>query len=107
MLSRPGQADRRESTVAAGKDKKTGGAPAKLPRQVYERELYRLQGELVKMQGWMRATGARMVVIFEDRDAAGKGGTIKRVAEYLNPRVAPIVALPAPGERERGQWYFQ
>ncbi len=80
---------------------------AKLPREVYERELYRLQGELVKMQGWMRSTGARMVVIFEGRDAAGKGGTIKRVAEFLNPRSAPVVALPAPGERERGQWYFQ
>jgi polyphosphate kinase 2 len=79
----------------------------KLPREAYERELYRLQGELVKMQGWMRETGARMVVIFEGRDAAGKGGTIKRVAEYLNPRSAPVVALPAPGERERGQWYFQ
>jgi len=81
--------------------------PVKVPREVYERELYRLQGELVKMQGWMHATGARMVVIFEGRDAAGKGGTIKRVAEYLNPRSAPVVALPAPGERERGQWYFQ
>jgi len=91
----------------AGKDEKPAGAPAKLPRQVYERELFRLQGELVKMQGWLRATGARIVVIFEGRDAAGKGGTIKRVAEYLNPRVASIVALPAPTERERGQWYFQ
>jgi polyphosphate kinase len=92
------------------KDKKPArlaGTSAKLPRQVYKRELYRLQGELVKMQGWMRATGARMVVIFEGRDAAGKGGTIKRVAEFLNPRSAPVVALPAPGERERGQWYFQ
>ena len=88
------------------KDKNTP-RPVKLPRAAYERELYRLQGELVKMQGWMRATGARMVVIFEGRDAAGKGGTIKRVAEYLNPRSAPVVALPAPGERERGQWYFQ
>ena len=91
----------------AGKVKKPVDVPAKLPRQVYERELYRLQGELVKMQGWMRATGARMVVIFEGRDAAGKGGTIKRVAEYLNPRGAPVVALPAPTERERGEWYFQ
>ncbi len=92
------------------KDKKPhrpASTSAKLPRGVYERELYRLQGELVKMQGWMRATDARMVVIFEGRDAAGKGGTIKRVAEYLNPRSAPVVALPAPGERERGQWYFQ
>ena len=88
------------------KDKNTS-RPVKLPREAYERELYRLQGELVKMQGWMRETGARMVVIFEGRDAAGKGGTIKRVAEYLNPRSAPVVALPAPGERERGQWYFQ
>ena len=93
--------------MVAGKDKKPAGAPAKLSRQVYERELYRLQGELVKMQGWMRATGARMVAIFEGRDAAGKGGTIKRVAEYLNPRSARIAALPAPTEREHGQWYFQ
>jgi polyphosphate kinase 2 len=74
---------------------------------LYETELYRLQGELVKMQEWMRAEGARIVVIFEGRDAAGKGSTIKRVAAYLNPRVAQIVALPAPTERERGQWYFQ
>ena len=79
----------------------------RLPRQLYETELYRLQGELVKVQEWTRATGARIVVIFEGRDAAGKGSTIKRVAEYLNPRVARIVALPAPTERERSQWYFQ
>jgi polyphosphate kinase 2 len=82
------------------------GTP-KMPRQLYETELYRLQGELVKMQEWMRAEGARIVVIFEGRDAAGKGGTIQRVAQYLNPRVARIVALPAPTERERTQWYFQ
>jgi len=82
-------------------------APRKLPRQLYEAELYRLQGELVKMQEWLRAEGARMVVIFEGRDAAGKGSTIKRVAQYLNPRAAQIVALPAPTEREKGQWYFQ
>ena len=86
---------------------KGGGGPRKLPRQLYETELFRLQGELVKMQEWMRTEGARIVVIFEGRDAAGKGGTIKRVAQYLNPRVARIVALPAPTERERTQWYFQ
>ncbi len=80
---------------------------SKLPRELYENELYRLQGELVKMQEWMRTAGARMVVIFEGRDAAGKGGTIKRVAEYMNPRSARIVALPAPTEREKTQWYFQ
>jgi polyphosphate kinase 2 len=79
----------------------------KLPRELYETELFRLQGELVKMQGWMRTAGARIVVIFEGRDAAGKGGTIKRVAEYMNPRSAQIVALPAPTERETTQWYFQ
>ena len=89
----------------AGKD--SDQATRKLPRQLYETELYRLQGELVKMQEWMRIEGARIVVIFEGRDAAGKGSTIKRVNEYLNPRVARIVALPAPTERERSQWYFQ
>jgi polyphosphate kinase 2 len=81
--------------------------PRKLPRQLYETELFRLQGELVKMQEWMRTEGARIVVIFEGRDAAGKGGTIQRVAQYLNPRAARITALPAPTERERTQWYFQ
>ena len=97
-----------------GKDKGQGKKPPrqldgnhKLPRRVYESELLRLQGELVKIQEWMRATGARIVVIFEGRDAAGKGGTIKRVAEFLNPRVARIAALPAPTERERTEWYFQ
>jgi polyphosphate kinase len=83
------------------------GGPQKLPRRVYETELFRLQGELVSIQEWMRSTGARIVVIFEGRDAAGKGGTIKRVAAFLNPRVARIAALPAPTERERTQWYFQ
>ncbi|MEV0371257.1 polyphosphate kinase 2 [Streptomyces sp. NPDC050636] len=81
--------------------------PDKLPRAMYERELFRLQTELVKLQAWVRAEGARLVVIFEGRDAAGKGSTIKRVAEHLNPRVARIVALPRPTERERTQWYFQ
>jgi polyphosphate kinase 2 len=79
----------------------------RLPKAAYERELYRLQNELVRLQEWVRAEGARLVVIFEGRDAAGKGGTIKRVTEYLNPRVARIAALPVPTERERGQWYFQ
>jgi polyphosphate kinase 2 len=79
----------------------------KVPRKVYERELERLQGELVKMKEWARTTGERLVVLFEGRDAAGKGGAIKRITEYLNPRVARIVALPAPTEREKGEWYFQ
>ncbi|MFI1648561.1 polyphosphate kinase 2 [Streptomyces avidinii] len=78
-----------------------------LKKAVYESELLRLQTELVKLQEWVRAEGARLVVVFEGRDAAGKGGTIKRVAEHLNPRVARIAALPTPTERERTQWYFQ
>src|SRR3954453_8028300 len=79
----------------------------RLPKKVYEAELFRLQGELVKLQEWVKVEGARVVVVFEGRDAAGKGSTIKRVTEYLNPRLARIAALPAPTERERGQWYFQ
>ena len=78
-----------------------------LHRKAYERELFRLQSELAVMQEWVKQSGARMVVIFEGRDAAGKGGAVRRITEYLNPRVARIVALPAPTERQRGQWYFQ
>jgi polyphosphate kinase len=84
-----------------------GRRPDRIPRKVYEKELARLQLELVKLQEWVREEGSRVVVVFEGRDAAGKGSTIKRVTEYLNPRVARIVALPAPTERARGQWYFQ
>ncbi|MFB4316083.1 polyphosphate kinase 2 [Actinomadura sp. 21ATH] len=79
----------------------------RMPRKIYERELYRLQGELVKLQEWVRAEGARLVVVFEGRDAAGKGGAIRRVSQYLNPRFARIAALPAPTHREASQWYFQ
>jgi polyphosphate kinase 2 len=81
--------------------------PSELPKKVYERELRRLQAELVKVQEWVKAEGQRIVVVFEGRDAAGKGGTIKRITQYLNPRVARIAALPMPTERQRGQWYFQ
>jgi polyphosphate kinase len=94
----------------AGKAGKSGAndiADKRLRRRVYERELFRLQAELVKLQEWMRTSGARVVVIFEGRDAAGKGSTIKRVTQYLNPRLARIAALPKPSERERTQWYFQ
>jgi polyphosphate kinase 2 len=87
--------------------KKAGKGVERMPKKVYERELLRLQAELVKLQEWVRVEGARVVVIFEGRDAAGKGSTIKRVSEYLNPRVARIAALPAPTERERTEWYFQ
>jgi polyphosphate kinase 2 len=86
-------------------DKKATGD--RLSRKVYEKELFRLQAELVKLQEWVRREGARVVVVFEGRDAAGKGSTIKRVSQYLNPRTARIVALPAPTERQRTEWYFQ
>ena len=79
----------------------------RLDRKIYESELLRLQGELVQMQEWVRETGQRVVVVFEGRDAAGKGGAIKRVTEYLSPRQAQIVALPTPTERQKTQWYFQ
>ncbi len=79
----------------------------KMNKDLYEAELQRLQSELVEMQEWVKSTGARVVVIFEGRDAAGKGGAIKRITEYLNPRIARVVALPAPTERQTTQWYFQ
>ncbi|MFE7893730.1 polyphosphate kinase 2 [Streptomyces sp. NPDC004822] len=85
----------------------SGDNTGKLRRKTYEKELLRLQTELVRLQEWVRAEGARLVVVFEGRDAAGKGGTIKRVTEHLNPRVARIAALPRPTERQRTQWYFQ
>jgi polyphosphate kinase 2 len=94
-----------KAKASAGKVK--GPAAKRLPRRLYEDELVRLQAELVKLQEWVRAEGERVIVIFEGRDAAGKGSTIKRVTQYLNPRVARIAALPAPTERERTQWYFQ
>jgi polyphosphate kinase len=84
-----------------------GGVSTKMPAKVYERALLRLQQELVQMQYWVREAGARVVIVFEGRDAAGKGGAIRRITEYLNPRFARTVALGVPTEREQGQWYFQ
>jgi len=94
--------------MAMAKDEsRRGSGEQKLPRAVYEAELFRLQAELVRVQEWVRTEKQRVVVVFEGRDAAGKGGTITRITQYLSPRVARVVALPAPTERERGQWYFQ
>jgi polyphosphate kinase 2 len=86
------------------------GEPAEgepLDRYFYFKELLRLQGELVKLQDWVQTNKLKVVVIFEGRDAAGKGGVIKRITQRLNPRVCRVVALPAPNDRERTQWYFQ
>ncbi len=76
-------------------------------RRQYFRELFRLQAELVKLQDWVVSTGHKVVILFEGRDAAGKGGVIKRITQRLNPRVCRVAALPAPNDRERTQWYFQ
>lgn len=78
-----------------------------LDRRTYFHELLKLQAELVEMQDWVQHTGQKIVIIFEGRDAAGKGGVIKRIAQRLNPRTCRVVALPAPSEREKAQWYFQ
>ena len=90
-------------------DWRNGGYPYKnlMSRRNYEREKYRLQVELLKLQAWVKETGQKVVILFEGRDAAGKGGSIKRFMEHLNPRGAHIVALEKPSEAERGQWYFQ
>ncbi len=81
--------------------------PEKLPKKRYEKELRRLQIELVKLQEWIKQNGLRVVVLFEGRDAAGKGGVIKRITESLNPRICRVVALGTPTEKEKSQWYFQ
>lgn len=94
--------DRQESTDDARYTSK-----GKLKRDYYERELLKLQEELAKLQYWIRANGLRVVVLFEGRDAAGKGGAIKRIIERTNPRIIRVVALGIPTDRERGQWYFQ
>ena len=95
----------------AGKSSNWENPRVPLPRELsikqYEKELLRLQTELVYMQEWVVAEGKRLVVVFEGRDTAGKDGVIKRVVEFLNPRTCRVVAVPTPGERERTQWYFQ
>ena len=90
-----------------GKKRDKDDKPAKLDKKFYEKELARLQIELVKLQEWIKHEGLRVVVIFEGRDAAGKGGVIKRITQCLNPRVCRVVALGVPTEREKTQWYFQ
>ncbi|ATG47518.1 polyphosphate kinase 2 [Celeribacter ethanolicus] len=81
--------------------------PDMLERSIYFRELLRLQAELIKFHDWVQETGQKVVVLFEGRDSAGKGGVIKRITQRLNPRVVRVVALPAPSDREKSQWYFQ
>ncbi len=88
-------------------DMEDGPTRPGIDRRVYFKELFRLQGELVKLQDWVQHEKKKIVVLFEGRDSAGKGGAIKRITQRLNPRVCRVAALPAPNERERTQWYFQ
>ncbi len=106
IAAEDGQANPDEELAAGWRD---GGYPYKnlMRRRNYERQKYRLQVELLKLQAWVKETGQKVVILFEGRDAAGKGGTIKRFMEHLNPRGARVVALEKPSELERGQWYFQ
>jgi polyphosphate kinase 2 len=87
--------------------KNSGGEPREIEKNVYEAELAKMQIELVKLQEWVKHDGLKLVILFEGRDAAGKGGSIKRITQSLSPRVCRVVALPAPTEREQTQWYFQ
>ena len=107
-MAKKGTAGKKRATGVAPTN---GGPPApkvkRLDRAVYEEELARLHVELVKMHEWVKHTGYKLLVIFEGRDAAGKGGVIKRITECLSPRICRVVALTAPTERERTQWYFQ
>ena len=96
------KAEKQQSDSKDGRTKKK-----KISNELYEKELARLQIELVKLQEWIKHKGLRVIVLFEGRDAAGKGGAIKRITESLSPRVCRVVALPAPTDREKTQWYFQ
>jgi polyphosphate kinase len=93
--------------VTKKQDKKDQTKSQKISKKIYEKELAKLQIELVKLQRWVQYKGLKIVVVFEGRDAAGKGGAIKRISECLNPRVCRIVALGTPSDREKTQWYFQ
>ena len=97
----------KKSTAGKKAAKLQDDKPQKLSRKDYEKELEKLQGELVKLQFWVRKTGAKVILVFEGRDAAGKGGVIKRITERVSPRVFKVVALPAPTEREKTQLYMQ
>ncbi|QEX18077.1 polyphosphate kinase 2 [Hypericibacter terrae] len=101
-----GRLDRLLKGISEGAEP-NGADGADLDRHLYFKELFRLQSELVKLQDWVQDQKLKLVVLFEGRDAAGKGGVIKRITQRLNPRVCRVAALPAPNERERSQWYFQ
>jgi polyphosphate kinase 2 len=100
-------AEAQQKDKSNGKDARKAGEPKPMKKKAYEAELFRLQLELVKLQEWIKRKNLKVVVLFEGRDAAGKGGVITRINQHLNPRICRVVALPAPTEREKTQWYFQ
>jgi polyphosphate kinase 2 len=102
-MAKKNKKNKEEKQSVTSRDNKKG----KLSRKYYEKELEKLQGELVKLQFWVRKTGAKVIIVFEGRDAAGKGGVIKRITERVSPRVFKVIALPAPSEREKSQLYIQ
>ena len=110
MSKKSGSKRHQDGAVKTAPKQELAGAdqpPRKMKRKAYELELERLQGELVAMQEWVKSSGAKIIIVFEGRDTAGKGGTIKRIVERVSPRVFRIVALPAPTEREKSQMYVQ
>ena len=109
-MSRNDKQKKNKQGISAGLEQDEPELTAKVKKiknVIYEKELFRMQLELVKLQEWIKHTDLKVVVIFEGRDAAGKGGVIKRINHHLNPRICRVVALPAPTEREKSQWYFQ
>lgn len=104
---RKDQEEKKHKQKKTEAENKTDNNPVELTKKTYEKELKKLQLELVKLQGWIKEKGLKVVVIFEGRDAAGKGGVIKRITETLNPRICRVVALGTPTEKEKTQWYFQ
>ncbi|GAA3674063.1 polyphosphate kinase 2 [Arthrobacter ginkgonis] len=106
-MAKKGKKGKSNGTAEAGEQQADEQAGTKLGRKEYEAELARLQGELVALQEWVKSTGAKICVVFEGRDTAGKGGTIKRLVERVSPRVFRVVALPTPTEREKSQMYLQ
>ena len=110
MAKKKGKQEQQDAEVpapAATQQEADDGRPAKLKRKEYEREMRLLHGELVAMQEWVKSSGAKICIVFEGRDTAGKGGTIKRITERVSPRVFRVIALPAPTEREKSQMYLQ
>ena len=104
---RPSSSSRTRRSRSRSRTSTSERHPDQIDRKVYFRELLRLQAELIKLQDWVVHHSEKIVVLFEGRDSAGKGGVIKRITQRLNPRVARVVALPAPTDREKTQWYFQ